>query len=125
VKIGDSKVMPELKKIKLRSFEDLVNIVIATQIPLVHHIALNEKHVYFLPFVGLGDFGIIYYFETNEPLKGKYIVYNKLDGKITLSSKINSDARLTFVPIIEVAEQNAFSLKIFESKKKKEKKKKK
>jgi len=116
--------MPELKRIKLKSFEDLVNIVVATQMPLVHHIALNERHVYFLPFIGMSDFGILYYFETNEPLKGKYIVYNKLDGKISLSEKIENDARLTFVPIIEVAEQNAFSSKIFESKKRKEKKKK-
>ena len=114
--------MPELKRIKLKSFEDLVNIVIAAQIPLIHHMVVDERHIYFLPFVGLGDIGIIYYLETNEPLKGKYIVYNKFDGKISFSDKINSDARLTFVPIIEVADQNAFSRKLFEEGKKKKKK---
>lgn len=117
--------MPEPKVIKVKSMEDLVNIIVAAQVPLVHHLEIENRHIYFLPFIGVGDLGMMYYIERKEPLKGKYIVYNKFNGEIDTSNKVSSDARLTYVPIIEVESQNAFSRKLFKVKGKKKKKKKK
>jgi len=118
--------MPLPKAIKLKSLEDLVNIVVSAQIPLVHHLIVNDKHVYFLPFLSLGNVGIIYYLVTQQPLEGKFIVYNKFNGKISIEKEYKGgDTRLTHVPIIEVIDQNAFSHKIFHIKKEKKKKKKK
>ncbi|RLF04920.1 MAG: hypothetical protein DRJ64_06245 [Thermoprotei archaeon] len=116
--------MPITKAIKLKSLEDLVNIIVAAQIPLVHHLVIEDKHIYFLPFIGLGNVGIIYYLETSQPLDGKYIVYNKFNGKISVEKEYKGgDTRLTHVPIVEVIDQNAFSRKTFRIEKKKKKKK--
>ncbi len=108
-----------LRSIKLKRIEDLVNIAIASQIPVVHHLEIDRRHVYFVPLVGFSEISLIYYLELPEPVKGRYIVYNKFTGEISFSDKIVSDSRLSFLPIVEVEEQNAFSTRLFSQKKKK------
>ncbi len=107
------------KFIKLRDIKDLVNIVVTTQIPLIHHARIRGRHVYFVPFLPVGDSSIIYYVEREEPIKGSYLIYNNFDGSITYSDRILNDAKLSFIPVIEVEEQNILPEKIFKPLKKK------
>jgi len=108
--------MTALKYIKLKSLEDLTLVAISLQTPLIHYINFRSKHVYFIPFIMTGDSGILYFYESGRPIKSKYILYNKFDGSISLSERLIGDTRLTFIPIVEVTEQNIIPSKIFEGK---------
>jgi len=103
--------MAEPKYIRLKRIEDLVNIVITAQMPLIHHLEYDGHHVYFIPFLPFADTGVIYYVLYDRPLPGRFVVYNKFDGSVFFSNFLRGDTRLTFVPIVEVADQNVFSLK--------------
>jgi len=91
----------------------LVNIAVAAQISIIHHAKIKERHVYFIPFLPVGDSSIIYYVEFDEPLDCSYLIYNNFDGSISYSDKIRNDAKLLFIPIIEVVEQNILPEKLF------------
>lgn len=101
------------KVMKLRSIKDLVNVAISAQIPLVHHAVIGERHVYFVPYMAAGDSSIIYYVESDNPIEYKYLVYNNFDGSISFENRIRNDARLSFIPIVEVEEQNLLPEKMF------------
>ena len=103
--------MAEPKYIRLKRVEDLVNIVITAQMPLIHHLEYDGHHVYFIPFLPFADTGVIYYVLSDRPLPGRFVVYNKFNGSISFSNFLRGDTKLTFIPIVEVVDQNVFSPK--------------
>ncbi len=117
--------MAEPKYIRLKTLDDLVNVVVSSQVPVIHHLEYDGEHVYFIPFLPFSDTSVIYYVLLDKPLPGRFVVYNKFDGTISFSDSIEGDTKLTFIPIIEVADQNVFSPKGLVPKSNKKKKKKK
>ncbi len=101
------------KVMKLRSIKDLVNVAISAQVPLIHHAVIRGRHVYFIPYMAVGDSSIVYYVESDSPIKYKYLVYNNFDGSVSFENRIKNDARLSFIPIVEVEEQNLLPEKMF------------
>ncbi len=113
--------MADVRYVKLKSVEDLIHAVVTAQAPLIHHIVYDDQHVYFVAFMPLTDASVIYYVMLDKPLPGKFAVYDKFNGSITFSDTLRGDTKRTFIPIIEVVEQNVFSMKGLVKKKKKKK----
>ncbi len=115
--------MPKPRVIKLKSIVDLVHVLNVSQLAIIHHIVVDSKHIYFIPTPCLGDSGVIYYYESEEPFNGRYIIFNKFTGEVGFSNNISGDSRLTYIPIVEVEKQNLFAEKVFVERKKKKAKK--
>jgi len=107
-----------MKYLKLKSFDDLIRVVLSTQQPVLHHIDIGDRHIYLIPYAIFGNANLVYYVEMETPVKGKYVVYDKFNGSISFSDHVTPDTRLTYLPIVDVEEQNLFSEKIFKKKKK-------
>ncbi|RLE60768.1 MAG: hypothetical protein DRJ35_02390 [Thermoprotei archaeon] len=105
--------MSKPKTVKLKYIEDLIHVLNVAQLPIVHHVSVDSRHIYFIPVGMLGDIGIIYYIELEKPLSGKFILYNTFTGEIRSSSVWTSDSRYMVVPIVEVEKHNLFAEKIF------------
>ncbi len=105
--------MARPKTVKLKSLEDLIHVLSVAQIPLLHHVKVNSKHVYFVPIGVLGGVEIVYYVESNYPLSGRFVYYNTYTGDVTVSDYVTSDTRVMVVPIVEVEKHNLFQEKIF------------
>ncbi len=97
--------------VKVKSLRDLVNVAVAVQIPIVHRIELGDKNIYYVPFP-LYDSHTIYYYETDNTVKGKYIVMNRFSGDVHLYNEFTNDSKSIIIPIIEVAEQNVLPKQI-------------
>lgn len=98
----------DVRMIKLKKLEDLVHVLNTAQIPVVHHMSLDSRQIYFIPFILGADSSIIYFYENEKMLSGKFLLFNNFTGEITVSDKWTSDTRYTVIPIIEVDWQNVF-----------------
>lgn len=105
--------MGAIKAIQLRGLRDLVHVLSVSQIPLVHHIGLDGLHVYFVPIAISSDSSVIYFYATETPLKGGFLLFNNFSGEVTVSEQWVSDSKHTVIPIIEVDNQNIFPAKNF------------
>lgn len=123
IKSRSRTAMPHPKTVKLKGLEDLIHVLTIAQMPILHHVAIDSKHVYFVPVSMLGDIEIVYYVESPRPLKGRFILYNTYTGKVEVSDHATSDSRITVVPIVEVEKHNLFQEKIFLEEKERKKKK--
>lgn len=104
--------MAAVKAIRLRSIRDLVHVISISQIPLVHHIGLDGVHVYFVPIAISSDSSVIYFYASENPLKGNFLLFNNFTGEVVVSEQWVSDSKHTVIPIIEVDSQNVFSEKV-------------
>ena len=109
--------------IRVKSLQDLVNVAIAAQVFILHHVELNGKHVYYLPFPSY-DSHIIYYYESNEEVKGRYILFNKFTGSMEVSDWMSGDSRVLVIPVVEVLEQDVLPKNVGKKSKKEKKRKK-
>lgn len=105
--------MPRPKVVKLKYIEDLIHVLNVSQLPVIHHLSVDSRHVYFITVGMPGDVGIIYYVTREKPLLGKFILYNSFTGEIKTSSVWTSDSRYMVVPVVEVEKHNLFTEKIF------------
>ncbi len=119
-----AEMSPRPKTVKLKGLEDLIHVLSVAQMPLLHHVAVDSRHVYFVPVGMIGDVEIVYYVESHYPLQKRFILYNTFTGEVRLSDYATSDSRIMVVPIVEVERHNLFQEKIFFNDDKKSKKKK-
>ncbi|MEM0223250.1 MAG: hypothetical protein QXJ99_02490, partial [Thermofilum sp.] len=105
-------LMGAVKAIRLRSLRDLVHVLSVSQIPLVHHIGLDGLHVYFVPIALSSDSSVIYFYASQTPLEGGFLLFNNFTGEVTVSERWVSDSKHIVIPIVEVDGQNIFSEKI-------------
>lgn len=99
----------QLNYAKLKSFDDLIRFVGMSPTPFVQHIAIEGKHVYFVQIMGFGGGRMIYYFERNEKIEEKYIVFNRFRDQVTsFSNTFGSDGQSTYIPILELEKTNIF-----------------
>ena len=110
--------------VKVKGFEDLVNVAVATQALLVHRLSFHTKSIFYVPFPAY-DSVAIYYCETEGAPKGKYFLYNRFTGEVQMSENYVNDSRFVVIPIVDVVEQELLPKEFIEKYKKKPKKKKK
>lgn len=94
--------------IRLKRLEDLIHVLNVVQVPIVHHLALDSRHIYFIPFFLSTDSSIIYFYENERRLEGKFLLFNNFTGEVDITDKWTSDTRFTIIPIIDVEYQNVF-----------------
>jgi len=98
----------DIRLIRLKRLEDLVHVLNVVQVPIVHHLALDSRHIYFIPFFLSTDSSIIYFYENERRLEGKFLLFNNFTGEVDITDKWTSDTRFTIIPIIDVEYQNVF-----------------
>ncbi|HDJ97330.1 MAG: hypothetical protein DRJ55_06470 [Thermoprotei archaeon] len=117
--------MPSIKRLRLKSLEDLVIAAVSLQIPVINYIELDGYHVYFISPFPYSDTGIVYYYVSKNAVEARYVKYNKFTGSVSFSNGVQGDTRSTYIPILTIEEQNLFSTKDLLGKIDKKKKKKK
>jgi len=98
----------DIRLIRLKRLEDLIHVLNVVQVPIVHHLALDSRHIYFIPFFFSTDSSIIYFYENERRLEGKFLLFNNFTGEVDITDKWTSDTRFTIIPIIDVEYQNVF-----------------
>jgi len=96
----------KLVYIKFRRLEDLVKLVALSLTPIIQHVAINNKHVYFVQSVSLLGRPLIYFFDSDEEIGKKYIIYNKFKDEISFSDKLSTDGQSVSIPVLEVEKTN-------------------
>ena len=117
--------MPSVKRLKLKSLEDLVLAAVSLQIPVINYVSLDGFHVYFISPFPYCDTGVVYYYVSRNLVQARYVKYNKFTGSVSFSNGVQGDTRSTYIPILTIEEQNLFSPKDLLGKVDKKKKKKK
>jgi len=92
---------------KFKTFDDLVKFVANSQIPFIYHTTIKDKAIYFV-HIGFIE-GMVYYVELDEPIKEKYILYNRFRDQVSLSDKLEMDPQKATLPILEVETTSIFS----------------
>lgn len=98
----------DIRLIRLKRLEDLIHVLNVVQVPIVHHLTLDSRHIYFIPFFLSTDSSIIYFYENERRLEGKFLLFNNFTGEVDITDKWISDTRFTIIPIIDVEYQNVF-----------------
>jgi len=117
--------VPSVKRLKLKSLEDLVLAAVSLQMPVINYVELDGFHVYFISPFPYCDTGVVYYCVSKDAVKARYVKYNKFTGSVSFSDGVQGDTRSTYIPILAIEEQNLFSTKDLIGKIDKKKKKKK
>lgn len=104
--------MAGVKMIRLKSVRDLVHVLGASQVPLVHHIQVDSSHVYFVPIVISSDSSVVYYYASETPLDGSFLLFDSFTGEVSVSKSWVSDSKYMLVPIVEVDSQNIIPEKL-------------
>ena len=106
----DKKDKKELGLVELEDLDNLVNLTARSMLSLIQHIKFKDYHLYYLQYGGIPGFGTtIYFIRKSDPIKEKYIVYNKSEDKVSLSSTLDTRGNLVYIPIIHVKKQNILS----------------
>ncbi len=90
--------------VKVRGIKDLVNVAVATQIFMVHKLSTETTDILYVPFPSY-DSVAVYYCEANERVNGKYLLFNRFTGEVSVSDSFTNDSKYVLIPIIEVVEQ--------------------
>jgi len=102
-----------LAYVKFKRLEDLVRLVALSLTPIIQHTTIKNKHVYFIQSVPLLGRPLIYFFESDDEIEKRYIIYNKFKDEISFSDKLSTDGQSVSIPILEVEKTNLLK-KIYE-----------
>lgn len=91
---------------KFKTLDDFIKFVANSQIPFIYHTVIREKDVYFVHIVLIE--GMIYYIAQDEPIKSKYVIYNRFRDQVSLADKLEVDPQKAALPILEVEKTNLF-----------------
>lgn len=99
--------------IKLKSLEDLVKLACTSPSPILYYLKTrSKKNVYFCYSVSGGTV-ILHYTELDKPIGKKYIAYSSFEGKLFFTDELSVDARLHYIPIVEVENQSLVPEEVF------------
>lgn len=101
-------MVKKLIYVQLKRIEDLVRLTALSITPMVQHITLEDKHIYFVQSVPLLGRPVIYFFEGKEKIDKNFIIYNRFNDEITYSDKLSTDGQSVSIPIIEIERTNLF-----------------
>jgi len=92
---------------KFKTFDDLVRFVANSQIPFIFTTSVQGKYLYFVHIVLIES--LVYYVETEAPIKERYVVYNRFKDQVTFSDKLEIDPQKVTLPILGVESASVFS----------------
>jgi len=92
--------------IELKELRDLVCLVAFSPTPVLHHLPVGDKHLYFARATLRGESAITYYILTDQAVSGRYAIYNLLKGSIEFGDNVSTDSGLRHIPVLEVSSQN-------------------
>ena len=97
----------EIKYVQLDKLEDIVKMLVTSmRPPPLHYTKIGKKHIYFIPAsLGLGK-SVIYFIELEEGIKKRYVVYDTMQDKFSLSDEISTKPSLKHFVIVDVKSQN-------------------
>jgi len=99
--------------IKLKSLEDLVKLACTLPTPVLYYLRTrSKKNVYFCYSISGGTI-VLHYTELDKPIGKKYVAYSSFDGKLSFTDVPSVDARLHYIPIIEVESQSLVPEEVF------------
>lgn len=100
------KIAKTMKFVQLRELRDLVMLV-ASSPPtnVIQHMTWENKHLYFVVGGTLSQV-FLYFIKLDEPIEGKFIIYNSYSGEMGVSEKVNNDPNMNTFPIIEIKNQD-------------------
>jgi len=103
-----------MKYVQLKELRDLVVLVSsAAPMGLVQHFAVKTGHLYFVVGGNLSE-AFLYFVKLNQPIEGKYIIFNTLSGEIRFSQNVRTDPGTSSIPIVEIVNQNLVPQEIVE-----------
>jgi len=103
-----------MKFVQLKEIRDLVMLVASSPTTnVIQHMIWENKHLYFV--VG-GTFSqvFLYFVKLDDPIDGKFIVYNSYSGEIIVSEKFNNDPNMNSFPVIEIKNQDLLPGEVLE-----------
>jgi len=100
--------------IKVRSVDDIVNLVLAAQILLIHRVSADSKSILYVQLPVYNSLAI-YYCMVDENVKGKYVLYNRFTGEVQISEKFVNNSKLIVIPIVDIMEQEMLPKELIES----------
>jgi hypothetical protein len=106
--LGETEGLSQLKYAQFKSIQDFVRFVAASQIPFIHHANINGRNVYFIQLIGFGE-RMVYYIELEQPIKEKYIIFNRFRDQISFANRIEADPQSIAFPILELERTNIFT----------------
>ncbi len=92
---------------KFKTFDDLVRFIANSQIPFICHATVNGKALYFVHIILIE--GFVYYAELDEPVKGRYAVYNRFKDEVSVTDKLEVETQKVTLPFLEVESASVFS----------------
>ena len=92
---------------KFRTLDDLVKFVANSQIPFIFTTNVQGKYLYFIHIVLIES--LVYYVETEAPVKERYAVYNRFKDQVTFSDKLEVDPQKVTLPILTIESASVFS----------------
>ncbi len=98
--------MEELIYVQLKTLEDMVKLISMAPGPYLQYAVSQGRHIYFIQILQLTGKPFIYFYEPEEALKDKYVVYNRFQDAVTFSDKPGSDGQAIYIPILEVKKTN-------------------
>jgi len=96
---------PQVLLLRLRDVEGLVKHSCLATAPIIYHAVAGEKHLYFC-YDARGGALIICYVVSDKAVKGKYLAYNTFEDRVFPADETSTDARIKYIPVIEVEYQN-------------------
>ena len=98
----------QLNYAKMKSFDDLIRLIVVSSIPFIQYINLDGKYVYFIQIMGFGSGRTIYYFEHDKKIEERYVVFNRFRDQVAFSNSFGSDGQSSYIPILELEKTNMF-----------------
>jgi hypothetical protein len=93
---------------KFKTLIDLVRFAALSEAHFLHHTLLGGKEVYFIHILSPVE-GSVYFAEQEEPVKGRYAVYDPYKDEVSFTEKLEVNPPRLVVPFLEVESDTVFS----------------
>jgi hypothetical protein len=93
---------------KFKTLIDLVRFAALSEVRFLHHTLVGGKEVYFIHILSPVE-GSVYFAEQDEPVKGRYAVYDPYKDEVSFAEKLEVNPPRIIVPFLEVESDTIFS----------------
>jgi len=93
---------------KFKTLTDLVRFAALSEAHFLHHTLVGGKDVYFIHILSPVE-GSVYFAELDEPVKGRYAVYDPYKDEVAFAEKLEVNPPRLVVPFLEVESDTIFS----------------
>ena len=93
---------------RFKTLTDLVRFAALSEAHFLHHTLVGGKDVYFIHILSPVE-GSVYFAELDEPVKGRYAVYDPYKDEVAFAEKLEVNPPRLVVPFLEVESDTIFS----------------